>query len=64
MSRSSKDVIRESWYLSLDLNPGRHEYQIVLTNQQQHQGVKCACHMNFYCITISSSLIMLYLRNK
>ena len=64
LSKSSQDVIQESWYLSLDLNPGRHEYQIVLTTQQQPQGFKCAYHINFHFIIISSSLIMLYLRSK
>jgi hypothetical protein len=44
MSKSSKDVIRGSWYLSLDLNPGLHEYQIVLTTQQKPQGVELSLH--------------------
>jgi len=62
--KSSKDVIRKSLYLSLDLNTGRHEYQRVLTNQQQRQGVKCAYHINVHCIATSSSLIVLYSRSK
>jgi hypothetical protein len=64
LGKSSKDVIRESWYLSLGLNPGRHEYQIVLTTEQQPQGVKYEYPIYFHCITISSSLIMLYLPSK
>ena len=48
LSKSSKDVIRDSWYLSLGLNSGRHEHQVMLNIRLQRQIVKCAHRINPY----------------